>query len=256
MHTKEQTLNAIDSLILDCEKLHAAFLQNFQMWTPDFIAWQQASKSTIEAIFGTYSDALRSFSNIYFTPPRTQATGHENQVENRTWYSSGLRYSHEVLRGLRYSVELLAPDEQPNSLSPYIFISHGGKTRTHVDATKQLIENLGLFPIVVADLPNFGVSINDKVLGYMALCHAAIVLATVEDEVIAGEQRTRPNVENEIGLLQASTNIGNRIIYLKEQDVKFASNYREKVWYLFERENMEKSFLGIIKELRAFRLLP
>ena len=146
--------------------------------------------------------------------------------------------------------------KQPNSLSPYIFISHGGETRTHVDATKQLIETLGLFPIVVSDLPNFGASVNEKVLGYMQLCHAAIVLATVDDEQNAGQQRTRPNVENEIGHLQTSANIGNRITYLKEQGVQFASNYSEKVWYNFEKENMEKSFLGIIRELRAFRLVP
>ena len=53
----------------------------------------------------------------------------------------------------------------------------------------------------------------------MSICTCAIALATVEDETTAHEQRTRPNVENEIGMLQTAPNIGSRIIYLKEPNV-------------------------------------
>ena len=56
----------------------------------------------------------------------------------------------------------------------------------------------------------------------MALCTGAIALATVEDETTAGDLRARPNVENEIGMLQMAPNVGSRIIYLKEPGVAFA----------------------------------
>jgi len=81
------------------------------------------------------------------------------------------------------------------------------------------------------------------------------VLATAEDETIALETRTRPNVENEIGMLQASPNIGERIIYLKEQEVQFASNYSEKVWIPFEKGRLQDSFIPLLRELRAFGLI-
>jgi flagellar biosynthesis regulator FlaF len=86
----------------------------------------------------------------------------------------------------------------------------------------------------------------------MALCTGAIALATVEDETVAGEQRTRPNVENEIGMLQMAPNIGSRIIYLKEPDVIFATNYQEKVWIPFSKERVQDTFVALARELRAF----
>ncbi len=62
----------------------------------------------------------------------------------------------------------------------------------------------------------------------MNLCTEAVALASVEDETVTNEQRTRPNVENEIGMLQTAENIGSRITYLKEPNVVFASNYKRK----------------------------
>ena len=87
------------------------------------------------------------------------------------------------------------------------------------------------------------------------MCSGAIALATVEDETTAHEQRARPNVENEIGMLQTAPNIGSRIIYLKEPGVTFASNYAEKVWIGFTKERVQDAFIDIAKELRAFRFL-
>jgi hypothetical protein len=89
----------------------------------------------------------------------------------------------------------------------------------------------------------------------MSICGSAVVLATEEDELTSGERRARPNVENEIGLLQNSANIGNRIVYMKEPDVKFASNYSEKVWIEFKKEEIATSFVSLLKELKAFGLL-
>ena len=253
MLNKQQMLDAIDGLLRECETLHAAFLQNYRTWTPEFSSCLKASESTVEAIFGVNSNALQSFKSIYFLPPL--GTQHQNKSEEAqaqlVWFDSGLRYAHATLTGFRYSVERLAV-ENPVSSNPYIFISHGGATRIHIDGVKELLIALGLSPVVVADLPNLNMSINDKVLYYMGLCAGAIVLATVEDETTAKEKRARPNVENEIGSLQVSTNIANRIVYLKEPDVLFASNYREKVWIPFQKENVESSFVQIIRELRAF----
>jgi flagellar biosynthesis regulator FlaF len=89
----------------------------------------------------------------------------------------------------------------------------------------------------------------------MSLCTEAVALASVEDETVTNEQRTRPNVENEIGMLQTAENIGSRIIYLKEPNVVFASNYQEKVWISFSKERIQDAFIDIAIELRAFGFL-
>jgi hypothetical protein len=77
----------------------------------------------------------------------------------------------------------------------------------------------------------------------------------VEDETVIYEQRTRPNVENEIGTLQTAENIGSRITYLKEPNVVFASNYQEKVLISFPKERIQDALIDIAIELRAFGFL-
>jgi predicted nucleotide-binding protein len=122
----------------------------------------------------------------------------------------------------------------------------------HVYLVRDSVAALGLAPVIVADMPNLNLSVNEKVRFYMGLCSAALALATVEDETTAKERRARPNVENEIGMLQAAPNIEARIVYLKEPQVRFASNYQEKVWIPFEKGRIQDAFTPITKELRAF----
>lgn len=256
MLTKNQMLGALDGLIAGGKRLHAQFLSDLVTWSPDFTIWLKAGESTVEGIFGSTSDAYSSFRTIHYLPPPAEQPA--NDVERRkgelTWFDSGLRYALATLIGYRYSVERLAVDEPARS-TPYIFVSHGGPTMTHVNATRDFIAALGLGPIVVRDMPNLNLSINEKVRFHMSPCTGAIVLATAEDETIAREQRTRPNVENEIGMLQSAPNIGSRIVYLKETPVTFASNYQEKVWIPFEKERVQDAFTAMAKELRAFGFL-
>ena len=246
-------LSALDGLIAEAERLRGIFLSDFITWSRDFTVWLKASGSTVEAIFGSSSDALLSFKGIYFLPPPGQQFANEMErlKADLTWFDSGLRSANATLVGYRYSVERLAPEE-PERGTRYIFVSHGGPTMTHVHLVRDFLVALGLGPVIVRDMPNLNLSVNEKVRSYMGLCTGAIALATVEDETIASEQRTRPNVENEIGMLQTAPNIGSRIIYLKEPNVAFASNYQEKVWIPFTKKRVQDSFIAIAKELRAF----
>ena len=256
MLTKLQMLSALDGVIEEAARLHQAFLNDLVAWAPGFTPWLKASEATVEAIFGSGSEALRSFKNIYFLPPPGEqyANEFEEHKAKLAWFASGLRYAHASLIGYRYSVERLATEE-PARRTPYLFISHGGPTLTHVNMVRDFLAALGLSGVVVQDLPNLNLSVNEKVRYYMSLCAGGIALATVEDETTTNEQRTRPNVENEIGMMQTASNIGARIIYLKEAGVTFASNYQEKVWVLFEKERVQDTFIALAKELRAFGFL-
>ena len=255
--TKQQMLIALDGLITETERLQTKFSNELVTWSPDFAIWLKASHSTIETIFGSGSDALQSFKNIYFSPPPGQEFS--NEIERLkiefTWFDTGLRFARSTLIGYRYSVERLAT-EPPLRSTPYIFVSHGGPTLTHVYLVRDLLLALGLSPVIVKEMPNLNLSVNEKVLFYMQLCSGAIALATNEDETTAQEHRARPNVENEIGMLQTLPNIGARIIYLKEPSVAFASNYAEKVWIPFTKEQVQNSFIDLAKELRAFGFVP
>lgn len=235
MISKAGMLQALDGLIEVADQIRTQFWRELQPWSSEFVAWLKAAESTVEMIFGSKSEAYTRFRTIYFTPPPGEQYANELEANKAklTWFESGLTFARTSLIGYRYSVERLATDDEPTRSSPFIFISHGGPTRIHVDCMRDFLKALGLEPIIVADLPNMNMSINEKVLSYLSICTGAIALATSEDETTAAEKRTRPNVENEIGMMQTAPGIGERIVYLKEPDVRFASNYAEKVWIEF-----------------------
>jgi predicted nucleotide-binding protein with TIR-like domain len=131
-----------------------------------------------------------------------------------------------------------------------VFISYGGPSITHVEAVCDLLNALGLKPVVTIDMPNLGLSVQDKVRKCMRICRSAVVLAT-SDEEAPQAARTRRNVEHEVGMLQTMANIGNRIVYMKDPNVQFPSNFREKAWIPFDRDRITESFVPLIKELRA-----
>ena len=115
-----------------------------------------------------------------------------------------------------------------------------------------LLDALDLTPVVSIFMPSLGLSVHDKVQKCMGICGSAVVLATPDEETPAQTTRVRSNVEHEIGMLQSSPNIGNRIVYMKDPRVQFPSNFREKVWIPFERDRISESFVPLVRELRAF----
>ena len=162
---------------------------------------------------------------------------------------------YDIITMTRAAGRSLQRDRSGLLCGPFIknvFISHGGPAITHVRAVGNLLDALGLTPVVAIDMPNLGLSIHDKVRKCMRICRSAIVLATPDEESLTQTTRTRSNVDNEIGMLQTMPNIGNRIIYMKDPRVQFPSNYREKVWIPFDTDRISESFVPLVKELRAF----
>ena len=99
---------------------------------------------------------------------------------------------------------------------PKIFISHGGPFVQHVRLVERLTALLGFTPIVVEDMPNLGLSVNEKVRKYMRMCRALVVLATSEGESCRSRTRMRQNVAHELGMLQGAPEIGGRIALAAE----------------------------------------
>lgn len=228
------------------------FSKDQLLYSQDFTIWRHGCEATIESVYGVASEALRSFKSIRFLPPDPNASADTGQ-ERLLWFDNGLRMATNVLDGYAYSLERLAPAN--DSRNKNVFISHGGNTVRHVDAVSDLLTALGMYPVVVMRMPNLNNSVNGKVVAWMGICQAAVVLATVEDETVAAERRCRPNVENEVGMLQLSSNIGGRIVYLKEDGVQFASNYAEKVWIPFDKKYVQNAFTALVRDLRAFGLV-
>jgi hypothetical protein len=254
--SKAQMIAALDALIARGKDIRASFQRVPVPFNGDFVAWFTECLSTLEAIYGTNSDAINSFRVILFAPPVLGVYPNETERQRAAWvwFDNGLWYAINSLIGRRTSLQRLLPEEVSRA-NQNVFISHGGPTQTHVDLVVALLEAVGLVPVVVMNRPNLGMSVNEKVHHYMRLCDSAVVLATEEDETTVHEGRARPNVENEVGMLQALPRINGRIVYMKEPGVKLASNYQEKAWIPFTKIRIQDAFVPLLVELREFGVL-
>jgi predicted nucleotide-binding protein len=137
--------------------------------------------------------------------------------------------------------------------SPKAFIAHGGKTVAR-DRVQDFLMALGVTPIIVEEQPSEGRSKDKNVEHYLKQCDCAIILATKGDvDGQTGEFIPRGNILIEIGRCQEI--LHDRMIYLLEEGAKFPTDIDEKVWERFTKESMDKAFIKIAKELRAFGLI-
>jgi predicted nucleotide-binding protein len=133
------------------------------------------------------------------------------------------------------------------------FIAHGGESAAR-DKLENFLTALGVTPIIVEKQPSQGRSKDKNVEHYLKKCDCAIILATQGDiDGRTGEFIPRGNILNEIGRCQEI--FPNRMVYLLKEVVKFPTNIDEKVWERFTAESMDKAFIKIAKEFRAFGLL-
>jgi len=139
------------------------------------------------------------------------------------------------------------------SEAPKAFIAHGGESAAR-DKLEGFLVALGVTPIIVEEQPSEGRSKDKNVECYLKQCNCAVILATKGDvDGQTGEFIPRGNILNEVGRCQEI--FPNRMVYLLEERVKFPTNIDEKVWERFTKDSMDKAFIKIAKELRAFGLI-
>lgn len=182
-----------------------------------------------------------------------------------TWASFGgsglLSHSHQVeilnsgTKLIKY-VEAVLDSQSPESSNKHsatvnIFISHGKESKA-LELVTKFVASIGLNPVVVMEQPSRGMSVDDKVIAYMATCKASIILATGDDSV-GSTLQPRPNVIHEIGIAQQLFN--DKIVYLLEEGTEFPSNISPKVYERFTQDNVSKAFIAIARDLKSFDIL-
>jgi hypothetical protein len=136
---------------------------------------------------------------------------------------------------------------------PKAFIAHGGDSEA-LGKLKDFLRALGVDSLVVEEEASEDRSANENVEHYLSEADCAIVLATKGD--IDGRTREflpRGNILVELGRCQER--FPNKAVWLLEEDTRFPSNVSEKVWERFTQSSMEKAFIKIAKELRAFGII-
>ena len=229
--------------------LNEGVFRSSVMYHYRFHRWCSETEYALIQVFGEDSKQLKRFINAAELPP---LKGTPDQLSQHR-VKSMMRASAE-LEAILSSIERYGiPKRQEGATPPKAFIAHGGKS-TARGKLEDFLTALGITPIIVEEQPSQGRSKDKNVEHYLKQCDCAIILATKGDvDGRTGEFIPRGNILIEIGRYQEI--LPDRMIYLLEEGAKFPTDIDEKVWERFTKEGMDKAFIKIAKELRAFGLI-
>ena len=135
-----------------------------------------------------------------------------------------------------------------------IFLSFGHNELVKLKL-KDFIENrLGIRTIVLADQPNQGLTIVEKLEKAAKQCSFAVILLTKDDEQKLDAVRARQNVVHELGFFQGKYGRKN-VVLLAERGVELFSNISGIVRIDFEPGHFESIFDPLRLEIEESSLL-
>lgn len=225
-------------------------LKTLPLHNNEYRLWQDKVNVVLEAAFGKDSDEYKNLN------PKIYVTWQKSEVEEQEEYLRDLEERELGITKILQKYEILGIPTTSGvggGNLPSVFIAHGGKTAAR-DKLEDFLTVLGVTPIIVEEQPSQGRSKDKNVEYYLKQYDCAIILATKGDvDGRTGEFIPRGNILIEIGRCQEI--LPDRMIYLLEEGAKFPTNIDEKVWERFTQESIDKAFIKVAKELRAFGLI-
>ena len=147
---------------------------------------------------------------------------------------------------IRANSELEQP--KPESMRR-VFITHGRSNDWR--SVQPFIErDIGLSTIELAQEPNMGRTIIEKLIDNAARCDSAVIVMTGDDVANEDEARVRENVIHEIGFFQGR--YGRSVVILLHEDgVNVPTNLAGVAYVPFPKGQIEAGFHVLQRELRA-----
>ncbi|MEN7430433.1 nucleotide-binding protein [Chromobacterium sp. TRC.1.1.SA] len=139
--------------------------------------------------------------------------------------------------------------QQPVRAAPKcVFITHG-KSHDWRAVQEYVEKDVQLPTIELAQQPNIGRTIIEKLFDSAGNCDSAVIVMTGDDT--AGEEvRARENVLHEIGFFQGRYG-RDRVVLLHEEGVNIPTNLSGVVYSSFPKGRIEASFHLLLRELKA-----
>jgi predicted nucleotide-binding protein len=161
----------------------------------------------------------------------------------------------ELHRKLSYIFEVRAHSELASPVTSatefMAFISHGRSAGWH-EVQAFVEKDLNIPTIELAQQPNRGRSVLQKLDEEGSSCSYAIIVMTGDDEMADGTARARENVMHEIGFFQGRFGLAN-VCILHEEGTNIPSNIHGLVYIPFPKGQPSFSFGALMRELRDAR---
>lgn len=130
-----------------------------------------------------------------------------------------------------------------------VFISHGRSTEWN-KIQNYLEKDLDIPTLELAQQPNIGRTVLQKLEEESSKCSIAVIVMTGEDLTDNGETRARENVMHEIGYFQGKYGLQN-VVLLHEQDVNIPSNIQGLVYIGFPKDSSEAALGALTREMKV-----
>ena len=145
-------------------------LKKLESDSPEFGKWRRNTRIAIENVFGTESEHINEFTNMYFSLPAF--TSSTSDWEFQEYYISALDRATALLESMSEEIREYWEDEEQelNSLTTQndgrkntneIFIIHGRDNETK-ETLARFLERLDLKPIILHEQSNQGQTIIEK----------------------------------------------------------------------------------------------
>jgi len=138
---------------------------------------------------------------------------------------------------------------EPAKQQRRVFLTHG--TALDWREVQSFIErDLKIDTLELAQEPNLGRTILEKLEQESAKCDYAVIVMTGDDADATGGARARQNVIHEIGYFQARYGLS-RVCLLHEDGTNIMSNIHGLVYIPFTKGNVAMTFGHLMRELKA-----
>lgn len=125
-----------------------------------------------------------------------------------------------------------------------VFISHGHNEHLKLKLKDFVQNRLKAEVIILADEPDDGLTIIEKLGRYGKSCNFALVLLTADDETREGGLRARQNVIHELGFFHGILG-RERVLLLKQTGIELPSNISGLIYKEFDDTKIECLFEDI-----------
>lgn len=125
-----------------------------------------------------------------------------------------------------------------------VFISHGRNELLKLKLKDFVQNRLNAEAVVLADEPDNGLTIIEKLERYGKSCDFALILMSADDETREGGLRARQNVIHELGFFHGVLG-RDRVLLLKQEDLELFSNISGLVYKEFQGQKIESLFEDI-----------
>jgi len=131
-----------------------------------------------------------------------------------------------------------------------VFISHG-RARDWLEVQAYIERDVGLQTLELAQEPNLGRTVLQKLEQEASRCTSAVVVITGDDTDADGQAHMRENVLHEIGYFQAKFGLS-AVCLLHEVGTNIPSNIHGLVYIGFPKNHIEATFGALRRELETF----